>query len=108
MAARDCGTGCPIKVEAVCGANGVSYMNACLAKCSGQTRITPGYCKGAAGSGRAFVRAAGGMLCVVNALSQPQLVVRAERDGRQPNSLCADGPVKRVGLWAQVTKPLGR
>lgn len=48
-AAFNCKLGCPAASQPVCGANGVSYMSACVAACSGgQQRTAPGYCPGAA------------------------------------------------------------
>ena len=45
--AFDCSVGCPVVLHPVCGANGVSYMSACVAQCSGKQRSsTPGYCAG--------------------------------------------------------------
>ncbi|KAI8475944.1 MAG: trypsin-like cysteine/serine peptidase domain-containing protein [Monoraphidium minutum] len=46
-ASRDCRQGCAAIVDAVCGEDGVSYMNPCVAECSGnQAATTPGYCAG--------------------------------------------------------------
>jgi hypothetical protein len=45
--AAACGsTGCPAALRPVCGADGRSYSNACVASCAGTSVQHEGYCEG--------------------------------------------------------------
>lgn len=53
-----CATGCPVKVEPVCGNDGRSYANSCVATCADVYVKHQGYCDGEHGStaGRAWIQ----------------------------------------------------
>ena len=44
--ALNCGLGCPLAVEPVCGSDGKSYMTECIARCGGVEVASKGYCDG--------------------------------------------------------------
>jgi hypothetical protein len=66
-AAFDCGRGCSLVGTGVCGANGVTFINACLAHCAGTPVAYAGPCTrtgtfGATATGTAGAAGAGGNL----------------------------------------------